>query len=211
MEHKDDFILNKCKGKTVLHIGATAAPKHIKRAQKGILLHQKISRVSDKLIGLDYDKKSIKELKKYNINNIFYGDILLNEYDKEILKHNYDVIVLADVIEHIDNPGFGLQNIKKLMGSNTIIILTVPNVWGINRLKNHFKRKEEVHPEHMFWPSKITLNNIIKKNGLGIKEFHYCLYNSEKDKRSWKSRILENIIIKRFDWMSYGLLYVVKK
>ena len=77
MDYKDDLILKFCKGKRVLHIGATDYPFHIQKGLKGELLHQKLDKVSNFLIGIDISRKAIYELKKeLNINNIYYGDII---------------------------------------------------------------------------------------------------------------------------------------
>jgi len=186
MIYKDDFIVDTCKEKRVLHIGDAASPSHVEKAKKNKLVHQRLAKVTKELIGLDCDKKAINELKEYNIKNIYYGDILLEKYDENILKKSYDVIIFGDVIEHLDNPGIALKNIKRFMGKKTTLIVTAPNAWSIFRIFNHFKKKEAVHPEHMFWPSKVTMDNIIHKNGYSIKEFNFFLYRSKKDNRSLK-------------------------
>ncbi len=91
---KHDIILELCKNKTVLHIGATDSPYHLKRAKRGCLLHQRLQTVCRDIVGIDVDKKAIYELKKYfSINNIYYGDIVAGVYDVDLYELDFDVIV----------------------------------------------------------------------------------------------------------------------
>ena len=59
------------------------------------------------MIGIDKDKNAIKELKTFDsgIKNIFYGDVVKEEYEIDLGKYNFDCILFTDVIEHLDNPG----------------------------------------------------------------------------------------------------------
>lgn len=192
--HKTEKILEKCKNKNILHIGATASPYHKIRAKKKKLLHQKIDCVCKKQIGLDFDKKAIKSLKKYNLKNIFYGDIVIDKYDSKIKNNEYDIIIFGDVIEHLSNPGLALNNLKKFMNKNTILILTTPNVWSIYNLRNIFLKKEIVHPDHTFWPSKKTMDKMITKANFKIINFKYLFSGSKKDKVSLIFKILRKSI-----------------
>lgn len=210
--HKHDFIIRKCKGKSVLHIGATDEPYHLKRFHNKSLLHLKLMNVSKKVIGLDYDKKSIKDLKKQGIENIYFGDIVLNKYDKEIKKYNYDIIIFGDVIEHLNNPGTGLENLKQFMDKNTELILTTPNVWSIFRIKNFFKKAEINHPDHRFWPSLFTMKNIIEKQNFHIKNEGFLLAGSEKDNlTTLKGKLFKKIVVNRIQRWGTKLYFVLSR
>lgn len=112
MDYKIDLILALCKNKRVLHIGATDYPYHIEKAKKNKLLHQKLNQTCKELIGIDIVKKAISDLQdQFNIQNIYYGDIIKNEFEIKLTK-KFDIVVFADVIEHLDNPGIALENLK---------------------------------------------------------------------------------------------------
>lgn len=208
--YKHDVILSKCENKKVLHIGASDFPFHKDRARRKILLHQKIEKVAKSVVGLDVNRGAISDLKKFDINNIYFGDIDKAEFDNEILEKEYDVIVFGDVIEHLDNPGNALKNIKKLMSQDTILVLTTPNVWGIFNLKNIFFKKEIVHPDHTFWPSKRTMDNLIKRQGLKIHKFSYLLTGSFKDSVTLKGRVFRSLVLRRVDRFRGVLYYEIK-
>ncbi len=207
--HKHDFILKMCKGKNVLHVGATDYPYHEIKAKDKKLLHQKLKLVAKNLIGLDFDKDSILKLKQYGINDIYFGDIIKNKYDKEIISNKYDIIVFGDVIEHLDSPGLALENLKQFCNKETKLLLTTPNVWTIFNLSNHFRKNEEVHQDHTFWPSKKTMDRLIMNSGYKIEKFLYLMYNSNKDKITFKGRIFKNTILTKFQFMNPTLGYVL--
>ena len=63
----------------------------------------------------------------------------------------------------------------------------------------------------MFWPSKTTMNNIIKRNDFEIIKFQYCLTGDDNDKITLKGRLFKRTFLKRFSFMSPVLFYILKK
>jgi len=208
--YKHDYILENCKDKVVLHIGATDFPYHIKRVKTKELLHYKLNKISKKVVGIDNAIKAIEDLKRFNINNIYYGDIVLNKYEREVLKQKYDIILIPDVLEHLTNPGLALRNIKKFCNKNIEIIITVPNVWSIFHIKNHFTSKEKVHPDHCFWPSLLTMSNLIKKSGFRIIKRTYALSGASNNPHGLKGKIFKRIILDKYEFLGPVLIFKVK-
>ena len=61
----------------------------------------------------------------------FYREVyigFLNDYLNFIDFKNYDYVILADVIEHIENPYIFLNQITPLMSSNTNLLVSIPNI-----------------------------------------------------------------------------------
>lgn len=208
---KHDLILQFCKNKKVLHIGATDAPYHKEKGLKEELLHQKLQKVCKKLVGIDIDKKAIKYLKeKFGINNIFYGDIIKNKYKVKLTGH-WDYIVFGDVIEHLENPGLALENIKKLMNKNTYILLTAPNVFGYSNFICYFTGKEVVHPDHTFWTSYKTLSHLLEIKGLKTEYFTYCFCGSYNNIRTLKRKFFYKILKNKINHIKPCLFFILKK
>ncbi|MFW6008534.1 MAG: methyltransferase domain-containing protein [archaeon] len=194
MTFKEGYILKECKNKLVLHIGASAYVGYKKLVKNEPLLQQKLNKIAKKAIGVDFDTNNIEELKKEEITNIYFGDILKNTYDKEILKHKYEVIVFGNVIEHLDNLGLAMQNLKQFCNKNTKIIVITPNAWSLLRIMNMFMKNENVHKDHMFWPSKKTMNNIIKNDGFEIIEFKFGFYGEKRKYNIFKKIMLHDFL-----------------
>lgn len=194
--YKNDIIINLVKEKNVLHIGACDSPYSKQRFLNGSLLHYLINNVGNEVIGLDIDQNSIEELRELGLNNIFWGDIVNDKYAIDLKTQIFDYIILGDIIEHLENPGLALVNIKKLMTNRTKVIVTVPNCFSYGAIKNLIKTKEEVHPDHVFWTSKTTMEKLLSNQGFSISKFYYCFYGSKKLSRFRKKASL--IFLKRF-------------
>ncbi|MEM3394008.1 MAG: class I SAM-dependent methyltransferase [Candidatus Methanomethylicia archaeon] len=207
--YKDDFLIELCKNKKVLDIGAVDSPYHLEKLNKGILLYQKLQNVCKQLIGIDIDKNAIKTLRERNIRNIFYGDIERGVYSVKINK-KYDYIILGDVLEHLANPGTALKNIKKLMRKNTRLIVTVPNNFSYINIKAFLTGIEKVHPDHKFWPSVKTMCRLFDSIGFKIDKFFYCFWGSKKNARLL-SKIVYIIFFKRLRHLLPCILFILRK
>jgi SAM-dependent methyltransferase len=212
MIHRDDYIINRCKGKTVLHVGATDSPYTFEKINADKWLHSKIKKVAKKVIGIDIDIRIIDELYAiFKIDDICYGDIIKNKYDDEVLKYKYDVIILGDVIEHITEPVKALNNLYKLLKNNGQIIVTTENVWSIFHLNNHFKRNENVHPDHVCWYSGDTLGRTINVSKFNLCSSVYALRGSSKDKKSFKGKLFEKFVLDRYNFMGPVIIFTGRK
>lgn len=207
---KDDLILKFCKGKRVLHIGATDSPYYEDKGRNGGLLHQKLQKVCKQLIGVDVDREAINYLKKnFKICDIFYGDICKNVYDVDMDQYEFDYIVFADVIEHLENPGMALENLRGLLGKGTKLIVTTPNVFSYQNIKTYITRNELVHPDHLFWPSHKTMLRLFGAKNLKIDYFTYCFWGSCQLK-TFKGRTLYRIVTASSQSLLPCLFFVVK-
>jgi 2-polyprenyl-3-methyl-5-hydroxy-6-metoxy-1,4-benzoquinol methylase len=75
--------------------------------------------------GIDLEKSDVDTASK-KLNKAIVGDIndekLINKLDR------YDIIIFADVIEHLPNPSNTLKNIKNLLKDNGMIIFSIPHM-----------------------------------------------------------------------------------
>ena len=92
----------------------------------GGLTCEPLSRLGSKVTGLDFVEKNIKiaidHASKSNLKiNYIYGDL-----DSIVIKKKYDVILMLEVLEHLDNWEDIIRNIKKnLKPKGKIIISTI--------------------------------------------------------------------------------------
>jgi 2-polyprenyl-3-methyl-5-hydroxy-6-metoxy-1,4-benzoquinol methylase len=153
-----DFVLNRCKGKTVLHLGCVDEGLATERIKSGELLHFKLIDVATQVWGVDISKEGIRLLQEHEANNLVLANIeQINQIEK-LRGHSFDIILLTEVLEHLNNPGLFLQGAKKLFYSNTIMIITVPNELRLTGLKRQIKGYEFVHPDHNYWFSYNVIN-----------------------------------------------------
>jgi len=152
---RDDYFVNSLKNKKILHVGCAGGDMYYSNKKRH--LHSYLINNGIDVDGLDIRKDIIDELKVKFPNNNFYLEL------SEIQNKLYDVVLIPEVLEHIDNARDFLDEMFSIK-SKTFLI-TVPNCEG---LFNCFSYKnniatELVHPEHYYWFSAYTLYKITKK------------------------------------------------
>jgi len=112
--------------------------------------------------GLELSEHGVNFSKKnYNLN-IINGTI-----EDHYKKKKYDLILLADVIEHFKNPFKNIEFIEKMLNKNGTIIFTT---FDMNTFYPKFKKINYhwIIPFHLFFFSKKTLNQILNERNLKI-------------------------------------------
>jgi len=95
-----------------------------------------------KITGIEPDEFAVKEAEKKKIAKlVLMDDFILNNKLKE---NSFDLIVLTDVLEHIEMDNEALIKIYKLLKKNGILLITVPagmNIWSKHdETHHHFRR-----------------------------------------------------------------------
>ena len=168
-----ELILERCKGKRVLHLGCVDAGLLHERLRCGELMHQKLAEVSSELWGIDINADDISLLRDRGFNNLIVGDICHLDQIEIIWEKTFDVIVASEVMEHLQNPGLFLNGVRGLMvPGKTELIITVPNAFRIDTLIQLLHRVEYVHPDHHYWFSYHTITSLVQENGFGIEKVY---------------------------------------
>ncbi|BDZ69139.1 class I SAM-dependent methyltransferase [Methanobacterium ferruginis] len=173
-----NFILERCNNKKVLHLGCVDEGLTVERIKNRSLLHLQLKEIAKEVWGVDISEDGIKTLKNQGITNLIVGDIEHIDQISELQKHNFDVILLTEVLEHLNNPGLFLKAVKNLFNQNTIMIITVPNGIRFTGLGYALRGYEFVHPDHNYWFSYRTLCALLNKNQYQIEELRvYSFYD----------------------------------
>lgn len=100
---------------------------------------------------------------------------LLCQIGSNHLKNNdWDYLLLLDVLEHIPNPIFFLENVKQRLSKNSSkIIITVPNAFSIGNFFLTFLSKECINTDHYFWFTPFTLAKVCVEAGLNPLKFYF--------------------------------------
>ncbi|MFT5863602.1 MAG: hypothetical protein ACI828_002267 [Flavobacteriales bacterium] len=149
-----DLFREECKAKDVLHFGCTDWPVFNPKNN----LHITLSEITKSIDGFDIDKPGIEALRSY-VGQEYYSDF------ESLSSKKYDVCLIPETIEHVDNVGSFLSNLSKVNASKFLI--TAPNCFSQARQQNYRVEKdtfiEIVHPDHNAWYSPYTLKNVIEK------------------------------------------------
>jgi len=137
-------------GKTILELGCGSG---------GILLALKDR--GAKVIEVDFDEGAIKYGKQH-LDNLHCGDA--HDYLKNV---NYDVILLSNVLEHLNKPlDFLLDLSRNIDTQHTKILIDVPNLMGAHAYSDHFNKF--LHIAHIWYFTPTTLGQLLGLAGFSI-------------------------------------------
>ena len=166
------FVSSYVKDKSVLDVGCVE--HDVKNIHKGrIWVHDYLKSVANDVIGLDYLKKSVDELNKRGYK------IVCQNAENIKLDKKFDVVFAGEIIEHLSNPGLFLESVKKCLNKNSLLIITTPNAFSINRLVRILFLKTnnpECNSEHVLYHSPQTLDQLLSRHNFKIRQFSYGHY-----------------------------------
>lgn len=174
-------ILRLCADKKVLHLGCADVPFTLQRGEN--LLHYQLARVTPphKLWGLDLSKEGVNILQQKG-HNVIHGDV--EQLGRELKEQDFDVILAGEIIEHLSNPGLFLKSLTSVMNRNTELVLTTVNASPIKGFLRTMMRRERVHPDHNYYFSYRTIQQLLEKFDLKCTEVYY--YQGFADGGFWR-------------------------
>ena len=205
---RDETILELCKGKRVLHLGAADYPFHTNAAQ-GTLLHQKISGVADYLVGIDDNREAVEYLRvNHGIDNIIHADATnTGILSDERIAHGFDVLLCCDIIEHVENPGYLIESCKRLMDENTVLVVTTINATSIKASLRALLGREAVHNDHVAYYSYSTLCQLLSRKSLAPTNAGFFFYGT----RLWITGFVFTLLGKLSPGIADGIILACRK
>lgn len=163
---KDAKILELCKNKYVLDVGCVG--QIINKYNSKEWLHDKIRKISNEVHGVDIDQSGITKLKE--MGYLIYH---VNELSK-LQKPHYDVIVMGDVIEHVNDPVSFLKFYSNFLSDDGVIIVTTPNSHRVrNFIDILISNDYLLNLEHAMWFCPKTFIEITIRANLMIEDFFW--------------------------------------
>lgn len=163
-------------GQRVIHVGCVDhLPLIEEKMARRNWLHGEITAVARDCIGLDINREGIDFLRARGIRNVHFYDILGDALLPGGADDAWDVMVLGEVLEHIDNPVLFLQRLRaKYQGRVSRLVLTVPNAFSFDNIKLAARAYEYINTDHRFWFTPFTLAKVITSAGFTVQGFAYC-------------------------------------
>jgi methionine biosynthesis protein MetW len=90
----------------------------------------------------------------------------------------FDVVLLADVLEHVPNPHAMLSLSRQALKPGGAVIISVPNVahWSVraNLLRGKFKYESHgiMDATHLRWFTAVSIRSLVASSGFKITEYH---------------------------------------
>jgi len=213
-KNRDEHIVNLCTNKNVLHIGATDSPFTKERWERGDLLYVRIGENASSQLGIDLAEVESEFLNSKNVRN---SKILVRDMNQlQELEFTADLIIFSDTLEHLMNLETAITNLKRIMGRETVLVITVPNTLFFMNFVYAFFKKEHQHPDHSVGFTYKTLTQLLSKNNLNIEDFHFTFLEISSDIKllNWKGKImyvLVRLMTKISPLFAETLMVAVKK
>lgn len=121
LEDPFPYILENARGKRVLNVGASGGVEHYLPANREAWLHHRLASVAGELVGIDIDAESVAYASKYGVK-LRIEDCEICRFEKP-----FDLIVMSDVIEHVNAPVRAIDNLAKQLAPGGRLLITTPN------------------------------------------------------------------------------------
>ena len=162
-----DFLSKAVEGKTVLDVGCVDHSAKLESADTW--LHKHLCGSAARVVGLDYNQAEVDELNRRGYHMIC-GDAMTVDVGER-----FDIVVAGEIIEHVENPGTLICNLKRHLKPGGTLLLTTPNVFfGLHFMESIFaspyKRWNE---EHVAWWCYFTLGNLLRRCGMEVVQCRY--------------------------------------
>jgi 2-polyprenyl-3-methyl-5-hydroxy-6-metoxy-1,4-benzoquinol methylase len=170
VEERTETAFEVARGKDVLHIGmggrvddAVATEDYI-QMDLTETTHGRLARVAHGLTGVDINPTVIDAMRKSIPGDYLLADITDPKFST-MLNKKFDVVLFLEVIEHLDSFRSALDNIRKVLKPDGVLVLSTVNAFCIERFVKLIFRYESVHDEHTAYFSYRTLTRLLDMNG----------------------------------------------
>lgn len=174
----------------IAHIGCAASPNTVEKLKAGTLLHERIARQRPKrLVGIDIDGPGLDELARAVPESEYLNaDISTGATS---LSGQFDLVLLAEVLEHVPDPGSLLTGAAELLRPGGKACITGPNALSARTGLRAVVGREVVHPDHYVYFSPKTMARTMEGAGLQVNEV-LCYMNMTEP--GTRGRVLNTVL-----------------
>lgn len=136
--------------------------------------------------GIDFNQDALNEARRRGYREVYSVNFNNENFDLNI-NNNYDIIICADVLEHLSSPGMVLEKLKSLLKDDGQIIISIPNIAFIQQRLMLLTGKFSYNPvggimdeTHLRFFTFESIKQLCLKSGYEITKYYG--YNQVKNK-----------------------------
>lgn len=200
---KFSTIVDLCSGKTVLDVGCVGQDKGF---DHDAWLHGRIQKVASSLIGADINQEGIDAMNKKGFE-VYQPDKL------EELGKRFDLIVMGDVIEHVNDPGTFLTFYAQFLNEGGKMIICTPNAFGVRYfIQVLIYGKPGTNEEHTLAFDPYVMLELFER--IDIKPVEFYWLKEYRVGANWKQKIIlfiSSIYIGIRKYFNSNFMFIVEK
>ena len=182
---KRSKIIDLCTGQTVLDVGCVGQDYNYNDPD---WMHNLIRNVSASVDGVDIEPVGIQSMRDKGFS-VYFSEELMS------LNKKYDVVLMSDVIEHVNDPVDFLSFYSKFLNESGKIVITTPNAHAVRNFTSILLRNDySLNPEHTFWLCPRTISEIVRRAELKFVDFFWLKeYFKIKELKGFRNRTIFRI------------------
>jgi len=182
---KRSKIIDLCAGQTVLDVGCVGQDYNYNDPD---WMHNLIRNVSASVDGVDIEPVGIQSMRDKGFS-VYFSEELMS------LNKKYDVVLMSDVIEHVNDPVDFLSFYSKFLNESGKIVITTPNAHAVRNFTSILLRNDySLNPEHTFWLCPRTISEIVRRAELKFVDFFWLKeYFKIKELKGFRNRTIFRI------------------
>ncbi len=156
------------KDKSVLNVGAAGNVEYYLDGRRELWMHDQLKTLASGVVGLDIDEESVRYANAHGEN------ITLGNCESIQLGQKFDLVVLSEVIEHVNAPVMAIDNLARHLKPGGKIFITTPNPTHYGTvLRALLFRSQSIYYDHVaaFFPENLVV--VCRRLGLRVSGIHY--------------------------------------
>jgi predicted TPR repeat methyltransferase len=167
-----DYLVRLATGRRVIHVGFAGESRASVDELIGrpTWLHGRLADVASSLVGIDLDGAAVDRARAAGFDT-HVADAGDRTALRKLALASADLVIAAEVIEHVERPGVFLDAMHELVRRDGLLAVTTPNAASILNPLAAMGRFELINPDHVAFYSWYTLSNMLDRHGWRVRRF----------------------------------------
>ena len=157
------YLTDLVRGRRVLDVGCVS--HFADAANDPRWLHKHLRSAAAECLGLDILADDVAALRARGVNAV------VCDFTRETPGGRYEVVVIGDVIEHVDRPGDLLRNARDSLSEGGRVVVMSPNPYYLHRAWRFLTGKFADSVDHVIFLYPAGLAEMAERNGLRLDRY----------------------------------------